>query len=531
MGLVSLIMSTDNEKLFAAERAPKQGSSNESPWKLLVVDDEKSVHDVTRLALSGFSFEGRSLDVLRADSAAEAMEILQQDNDIAIALIDVVMETDQAGLDLVRWIRKDLGNESIRLIIRTGQPGLAPEKQIILNYDICDYKEKTELTSAKLFTLVVAGLRGYRNLVALEKNRQGLERIALSSNALSTRGSLETFIEGVMIQLQSVLCGDETAFYSRGMGILGSNGESDPNQQIVVAGTGDYEGCASKRLSEIASPKLLGQVERVLKEQKTCYLEEGGCIIYFRSSYGNHCLLYLNGCPRVLDSIERDLVGIFCHNTSYAFDNLHLNREIENTQREVIYTLGSIAEFRSKETGRHIARVSRNAEQLAILYGMSQEESDLILLAMPMHDVGKIAIPDAILHKPGRLTPQEMEVIKTHAQIGYEMLCGSKRKLFRSAAIIARQHHEWWNGDGYPNGLSGDKIHLYGRIAAVADVFDALGYRRCYKDAWPMERIIEHYKKFRGVQFDPEITDLLLDNIDRFEAIRQNYPDEGWRED
>ncbi len=203
-----------------------------------------------------------------------------------------------------------------------------------------------------------------------------------------------------------------------------------------------------------------------------------------------------------------------------------LQEEIEATQREIIFTLAETGEMRSKETGYHVKRVAEFSYLIALRYGLSEEESELIKLAAPMHDIGKIAIPDSILLKPGKLTPEEWETMKMHTTLGYEMLKHSERRLLKSAAIIANEHHEKWDGEGYPRGLKGEEIHIYGRITALSDVFDALGNARVYKPAWEMDRIVSLFKAERGHQFDPDMVKVFLDNLDDFIKISEIYKDE-----
>ncbi len=202
-----------------------------------------------------------------------------------------------------------------------------------------------------------------------------------------------------------------------------------------------------------------------------------------------------------------------------------LNTEIEDTQREVIFTMGAIGESRSKETGNHVRRVAEYSKLLAILYGLDESEANLIKEASPMHDIGKVAIPDNILNKPGKLTNEEFTIMQTHAQIGFDMLKHSNRAILKTAAIIAYQHHEKYNGKGYPNGLKGDEIHIYGQITAIADVFDALGSDRVYKKAWPLEKILKLFKEEKGEHFHPELTELFLENINAFLEIRDQFLD------
>ena len=203
----------------------------------------------------------------------------------------------------------------------------------------------------------------------------------------------------------------------------------------------------------------------------------------------------------------------------------NLNKEIEDTQKEVILTMGAIGETRSKETGNHVKRVAEYSKILAIKYGLDENEANLLKEASPMHDIGKVGIPDRVLKKPAKLNDEEWEIMKGHAQLGYEMLKHSNRKILKAAAIVAKEHHEKWDGSGYPNGLKGEEIHIYGRITAVADVFDALGSDRCYKKAWPLEEILELFKKERGKHFDPKLVDLLFENIDEVVYIRDKYKD------
>ncbi len=506
------------------EAAARIGTGNPA-WPVLVIDDDQSVLDITRLALADFEYMDRPLELIYVNSAAAARNVLQKRDDIAVALVDVVMESDHAGLKLVEWIRNTLGNRFIRLVLRTGQPGQAPEQEVIRKFDINDYKEKTDLSIGKLHTLMVTSLRSYTNLLELEKSRQGLERMVESAKMLSTQGSLEGFIEGVLQQLQAILRGRDHAFYSRSFGVVGDDESNGQNvgQQMLIAGTGDFEANARHRLNEIGRPEIIEKVALAIKRRQSI-CSGTDCVIYFSNHFGNCGILYLE-LEREMDDTERHLVDLFCSNTNYAFDNLHLNQEIEKTQREIVYTLGTVAEFRSKETGHHIRRVSKNAELLGKLYGLGEKECSLLLMAMPMHDVGKIAIPDAILHKTGKLTDDEWKIMKTHAAIGADMLKNSNRTLFRAAALIAEQHHEKWDGSGYPAGLSGEQIHLYARIGAIADVFDALSHARAYKPAWPIAEVIAFFKDQKGQHFDPELTDLLLDNVEQFVAIATAFKD------
>ncbi len=203
---------------------------------------------------------------------------------------------------------------------------------------------------------------------------------------------------------------------------------------------------------------------------------------------------------------------------------LDLNDEIESTLRETIYTMGVIEERRSKETANHTKRVTLYSQILAQKLGLPESDIDLLTAAAPLHDIGKLGVPDDILFKPGQFDPVERKVMENHSRIGYEMLKHSKRDILVVAGVIAYQHHERWNGSGYPQGLCGEDIHIYGRIVALADVFDALYSPRVYKEAWQLDRVLTLIKSERGKHFDPRLVDIFLKNVDEFVAIYEQYP-------
>lgn len=187
---------------------------------------------------------------------------------------------------------------------------------------------------------------------------------------------------------------------------------------------------------------------------------------------------------------------------------LERTRELYDTRLQIVRRLGRAAEFRDNETGLHAIRMSKISVALAEAYGMSSDECELLLNASPMHDVGKIGIPDKILLKPGKFEPHEWEVMKTHTTIGADILSGDDSELLGMARTIALTHHEKWDGSGYPHGLKGEQIPLVGRIVALADVFDALTSARPYKEAWTLNATLEYVDSNRGLHFDPQLVDI-----------------------
>lgn len=347
--------------------------ANNQPWKILIVDDDEDIHDVTVLTLKRLSFDDRPLQFLHAYTALEARQYLTSYADVAVALVDVVMEAESAGLDLVKTIRDELKNEAIRIILRTGYPGLAPEESVTLNYDINDYREKTELTAQRLKTVIITALRSYKALVTIQ----------------------------------------------------------------------------------------------------------------------------------------------------------NLNHEIDDTQRELIYSLSEIAESRGTDIGKHVQRVGIISALLATKMGFKKDEIETIHLAASMHDIGKMAINDSILNKPGKLTPVEFEHMKKHCEYGYEILRYSERKLLKTAAIIAYEHHENFDSTGYPRGLKGDEISLVSRIVALVDVFDALATKRVYKHVWAQDEILTFIRSQIGMKFDPEIAAVFFENLDEINALIDNLQEDA----
>jgi putative two-component system response regulator len=209
-----------------------------------------------------------------------------------------------------------------------------------------------------------------------------------------------------------------------------------------------------------------------------------------------------------------------------ALEDLRLSEnKVFVAQAETILRLARIVEFRDDATGHHVQRMSSYCEILARRLGLPEHRCELLRLSSQLHDVGKVAIHDSILCKPGRLTAPEQEVMETHAEIGYEMLAGSASEVVQMGALIARTHHERWDGNGYPRRLAGEEIPREGRIAAVADVFDALTSDRVYRPAFPVRLAVEKMQAERASHFDPELLDAFMAALPEMEAIRRAYRD------
>ncbi len=496
---------------------------NQECWKVLIVDDEQGVHDVTVLALKKFRFQDRKLEFLHAYSGEQARQLIAQHPDTALILLDVVMETDDAGLLVARYIREQLENSFVRIVLRTGQPGSAPEADVIQNYDINDYKDKTELSAQKLQTVLYASLRSYRDIMQIEQSRTGLERVISSTSDLFKTYEFDEFVSGLLLQIASVMNLNKEALLAGSSSFLACCELSNSGDEMprIITGSGRFKQYQQKHVDDALRKVDLETVKEAIRRKQTVY-QNNNCVFYFENKNGRYGIVFLANSHQ-LDEIGQRLMELFTRNISIAYDNISLYQEIEDTQHEVILTLGTIAEFRSRETSEHVQRVALYSELLAQKAGLPAAESKLIRLASPMHDIGKIGIPDSVLHKPGKLNDEEFEIIKSHCQIGYDMLKNSTRPILKTAATIALEHQEKWDGSGYPGGKSGTDIHIYGRITAVADVFDALGSDRCYKKAWELNRILDFFRAQRGIHFDPQLTDILLHNLDEFLVIRDRF--------
>ena len=233
----------------------------------------------------------------------------------------------------------------------------------------------------------------------------------------------------------------------------------------------------------------------------------------------------LNKREGVFSSKDGEMLLLLGNYAGSALENAILYRKLKETHAKVIMKLSSAAEFKDNETHAHTKRVGLYSALIARKLELPDPEIELIRLTAPMHDVGKIGIPDAILRKPGKLDDTELSTMRTHCDIGYDILHDPENDLLQTAALVAKEHHERYDGNGYPEGLSQEGISVYGRIAAIADVFDALTTRRPYKEPWPFEDAVEYLRSERGKHFDPAMIDLFMESLEEVREIYRSYQD------
>ncbi len=324
---------------------PLQGSSTtltsnkRRPWRVLIADDDREIHTVTKLALSGVLIEGRSLEFLNAYSAEEAIEILRNEDDIAVLLLDVVMESEDAGLRAVKSIREELKNEHIRIVLRTGQPGYAPEEKVITDYDINDYTMKNELTRNKLLTTVVTALRSYRQICTIEQNRQGLEKIIGAAANLMERNSLVSFSEGVVTQLASLL-----GMMPEGLLCVGGHTINDEDKATVVLGAaGNYAHTILQPLVNINNDKIEQVVAKCLTQKSHLFLPDAH--VYYIGSKDIEAAAYLE-TSQLIEGFDQQMVEIFLANIAIGFENVSLFEELRAAAyRDTLTGLPNRAEF------------------------------------------------------------------------------------------------------------------------------------------------------------------------------------------
>jgi signal transduction histidine kinase len=290
-------------------------------WKVAVIDDEPAVHDGTRFALADYKLNGQGLQIISAYSAAEGRELMRKHPDVAVVLLDVIMESDAAGLDLVEFIRNDLKNETVRIILRTGQPGQAPERRVIVDYDINDYKAKTELTADKLFTSLTAALRSHEQLQRMVETRRGLEIILDAASTLFDFKSMQRLAEGVLTQIASLL-------NAQCAGILVLREAQNSYETFsVLAGSGCYSRFIGVAVSEILENDLRKLVEEAFARRRHEFSTRRS-VLYIKTLSGREVVVVLEAARHLSDT-DRALVEIFCSRLSIAFDNVILYEQLQ----------------------------------------------------------------------------------------------------------------------------------------------------------------------------------------------------------
>ena len=314
----------DNDELVFLDEDMHQELEHKSKrqWNILIVDDDEEIHTVTRLALSDLEVHDRKLNFLHAYSGHEAKSTLEQyGSDVAIILLDVVMETDDAGLTVVQYLREKLHHHEPRIILRTGQPGFAPEEEVIKTYDINDYKTKTELTRAKLLTTVISSIRSYQQILTINQSRLGLQKIIHSASNLLEEHSVKGFCEGIVTQISSLIGLEaEGIVCARAGSVL----DRDDDGVYVLGAAGDYAPYINERIESLHNAFIVEHVARCLRLKKHIF-EAGVSVLYLNSS-GFEAAVYLN-LHTEISELDRQLLEVFLSSISVGYENVYLFHE------------------------------------------------------------------------------------------------------------------------------------------------------------------------------------------------------------
>ena len=507
-------LNLDNIELDFLSEDSKPKLKTKENYKVMIADDYDEIHVITKMMLKDFEFEGKGLKFIDTYTGEETIRALEENPDTAVLFLDVVMEDNHSGLNVVEVLRGRLDNKMTRIVLRTGQPGQAPEETVIRDYDINDYRLKTEMTAKRLYTTLYSALRNYRDLYQINTHKNGLKKIIKTSANLFEHNSLNEFLTSILVQLSNFQKSNPEMVYIRDdVDKEGGFVTIEKNKKAtIVAATGKFKSYIGKDIDLVSELKeVVDKIKYSDKPEEKIIFVDSGFIIKnnAKNSFNNY--IYIEGNNDIYDF---DLIHLFLTNYSVALDNYILNNTIVNTQKEIIITFGEVVENHFEETSGHVKRISEMMYNFALLLNFSHSEAEILKMASMMHDIGKIAIPDSILKKPGKLTEEEFEIIKTHPSVGYKIFEKSDLDMLKISANLALNHHEKYDGSGYPNGLKEEEILLEARMLSIIDVFDAMTHKRVYKDAFSTEEALDYIRNQKGKHFDPELVDIFISNIE-----------------
>lgn len=519
----------DGAKILLKDNIPEDISDTlndlgqKEAWKVLIVDDDEDVHREIIHIIGGLTYLERKLQFFHAYDEHEARKILVDHPDIAIILLEMTMEDKNIGMQVVQYIREVLMNRMVRIILCVDRLEKAPALSFIIDYDINDCKEKAALTPERMAITVLAALRAYQLIIAVEYNRRGLKKIIQASACIFEQQNLHNLGNGILTWLASFLRTKDKKM--RGSLIAEQKRLSSAEEvTIVLAATGIFEDYIQQSITSLDNAQVFYMLEQAQRRETGLLYAGDVSSWYLKNKSGSNIFLYFE-MTQNFEENEYNLLELFFANVGLAFSNLFLHKSVNETQNEIIFHITEAMEYRSQETGSHVRRVSEYAHLLALKCGLDKDEAEMLRIASTAHDLGKIGIPDAILNKPGPLTEEEYAIIKTHVYRGYDLLIGSSSPVIQMAARIILQHHERWDGRGYPLGLKGEEIHIHGRIVGVADVFDAISNNRVYHKAWDWDEVLAYFKQESGKHFDPNLVHLLIENKEEFREIWVKYSD------
>jgi response regulator RpfG family c-di-GMP phosphodiesterase len=495
---------TADDFSFSDEDAAET-AAEKAAWKVLIADDEPDVHVATKLVLRDFSFRDRGIEFLDAYSGDEACEILRQHPDTAVVFLDVVMETEDAGLRAVKRIREEIGNQMVRIILRTGQPGHAPEEEVVLNYHINDYKSKSEMTAKKLFTSIVSALRSFQDLQTIESSRRGLVKVLDAASNMDLR-SRNLFVSGLLMQLGSLLDIGENDL------ILIRRGEDDGNDMIMAA-CGDFDPFIGEPIKDVLDAESVGYITRVFSSGDT-HVDDKRSIYLVPLPNLSDVAVYV-GSSRRISETELALIDIFCMKIVLAYENYDFVEQSRRDQNAEIALLAKVTAHASYLPVSYAINRGRLSRDIAVK--MKEKGSPraietrlpaMLERAAMLADIGNHEIPLSILDGAKGLSPDDMALVRKHPEFGAALMQSilaevTGGRVISLACEIALSHHERYDGSGYPQGLAGDRIPMSGRIVAVADCYMALTSARPWRAAVGHDQAVDMIRQDSGKKYDP----------------------------
>jgi len=488
-----------------------------APWKILIADDDKDIHAATRMALRGAQFRGRSLEFIDAYSGEETMAVLQENPDVAIVFLDVIMETDDAGLSVAKRIRED-GFNLIRIIIRTGFPGQAPERKIIVEYDIHDYKEKTGLSVQKLFTSVISALRAYDDLVALENHRRGLLSV-LESVSWFDFNAVARYLSGMLATIYDIAGLD-----SEGVVIVSRRSANAGDTPTLIASLGDWHADFEPTKLEEFPPEAAALVRDSLDTMQALSAKSGETL--FAHNFGIDLVVFATG-PDAFSQADEVLLDVFLNNVCQAIANQQTFTDMVRDRDAVLRALALSAERRADYTVEELEQLSglvtKIAERLHDTLIFPEEIDERFLadigIASMLHDLGNESISATLLAKNAPYTFEERALMQTHVEAGTKALekfltGASETGALSLAREIIACHHERFDGSGYPQGLIGDAIPLPARLVALADAYISMISPRPHRSAMESSAACAAMRAAAGNQFDPRMVTAFFEVVD-----------------
>ncbi|CUS48790.1 MAG: CheY-like receiver protein [Idiomarinaceae bacterium HL-53] len=475
--------------LFADEAEQDQDLPEES-WKILIVDDEPEVHAVTKLALSDFHFLGRGLEFLSAHSGAEAKELVKAHPDAAIILLDVVMETDDAGLMVAKYIREELGNRYTRIILRTGQPGQAPERTVIVNYDINDYKSKTELTAQKLFTAVMSSLRSYRDIISIVHSRNGLEKIIASTGDLFALQSMDHFISGLVQQLGWLIGGARQTLYAA------ADERVSAGEMKIRAAYGEDADQLQNQPIKAALPKAaLVELDGVIRTHGIYYGDDFVLAYCPSQCRPQGALLCLVGLSRALSEKEKELLQLFADNVQVALDNVICLQDTDQLLSELVARLMDLEQAHYAEHPKQQSAFVQLVSAVARELGWAGERVQIAGTAATLYERAEKLFTLVEEQPASKVSPCQQRLVRA-----IRPLQMADNRVSQVAVLALEERLERYDGMGLPAGKVGADIADESALFGLSRTF----YELVHQDL-ALEDVLARIDAEKGKVYSPEL--------------------------